>query len=338
MKNSIRLVQLINSKLVRSVAIVQEPDLVVLNNVMSIYELAQEAISSSISIVDLVNERLTGKKLNYTDVYEGKLDEKLLPSFDHPSNPSACILSGTGLTHLNSALNRQVMHQQKDEIKQTDSMVMYQWGVEGGHPRRDAIGVQPEWFYKGTAANLRGHGDYLDVTSFSNDGGEEPEVAGIYVIGPDGQPWRIGFSCANEFSDHVMEKKNYLYLAPSKLRTCAIGPELVIDGDFTSISGNVSIERDGETIWTKDINTGETNMAHSIANLEHHHFKYPCHRIPGQVHIHFFGADAFSFGDKLELKNGDIMNVHWKTLGRALKNRVRVFVGNDTLVKVKSIL
>ena len=30
----------------------------------------------------------------------------------------------------------------------------------------------------------------------------------------------------NEFSDHRFEKKNYLNLAGSKLRTCSIGPEL----------------------------------------------------------------------------------------------------------------
>ena len=47
-----------------------------------------------------------------------------------------------------------------------------------------------------------------------------------------GHPVRIGFTTANEFSDHVMEKKNYLYLAPSKLRGCAIGPELLIDDFF----------------------------------------------------------------------------------------------------------
>ncbi len=36
---------------------------------------------------------------------------ELLPSFDHPQNQAACIVSGTGLTHKNSALNRQMMHQ-----------------------------------------------------------------------------------------------------------------------------------------------------------------------------------------------------------------------------------
>ena len=57
----------------------------------------------------------------------------------------------------------------------------------------------------------------------------------------NGQPIRIGFTTSNEFSDHVMEKKNYLYLAPSKLRNCSIGPELVIDQDFSHLKGTVSV-------------------------------------------------------------------------------------------------
>ena len=43
---------------------------------------------------------------------------------------------------------------------------------------------------------------------------------------PDGKPWRLGFALGNEYSDHVTERQNYLYLAHSKLRACAIGPEL----------------------------------------------------------------------------------------------------------------
>ena len=59
---------------------------------------------------------------------------------------------------------------------------------------------------------------------FALDGGEEPELVGLYVIGPDGTPHRLGFALGNEFSDHVTERSNYLYLAHSKLRACAVGP------------------------------------------------------------------------------------------------------------------
>ena len=62
--------------------------------------------------------------------------------------------------------------------------------------------------------------------AFAQDGGEEPEMVGLYLIGPDGTPHRLGFALGNEFSDHVTEKFNYLWLAHSKLRQCSFGPEL----------------------------------------------------------------------------------------------------------------
>ena len=58
-----------------------------------------------------------------------------------------------------------------------------------------------------------------------------------YIVDAAGLPRRIGMVAGNEFSDHEFEKKNYLYLAASKLRTCAIGPELVIDPDFHQVYG-----------------------------------------------------------------------------------------------------
>ncbi len=75
-------------------------------------------------------------------------------------------------------------------------------------PRPGRIGVQPEWFYKGTGTILRAHGESLSVPSFADDGGEEPEIAGIYVIDDDGNPRRVGFTMGNEVADQVMEKKN----------------------------------------------------------------------------------------------------------------------------------
>ena len=48
----------------------------------------------------------------------------------------------------------------------------------------------------------------------------------------DGVPYRVEMAGGNEFSDHRFEKKNYLNLAGSKLRTCAVGPELVVDPEI----------------------------------------------------------------------------------------------------------
>lgn len=336
MKETIRVVQLQHPSAGRRVAIVQEPLLIILNNIYSVYELAQEAIRLKKTLPEIATACISDTEIDYDTVYDGRSEWLLLPSFDHPLNPFACLVSGTGLTHKNSALNRQMMHTAAGDSL-TDSMKIYQWGLEGGQPRRGSIGVQPEWFYKGQGDILRAHNEVLESPAYGDDAGEEPEVAGVYIIDPGGQPFRIGFTNGNEFSDHVMEKKNYLYLAPSKLRPCAIGPELLIGGAFKDIEGTVEIARDSTVIWSQDIKTGENNMAHSLENLEHHHFKYATHRIPLQAHVHFFGADAFSFGKGIALENGDTMHVRWKGLGRPLQNKISVTNDSPALVTVKNI-
>ena len=333
---STRLVQLKNNT-GRAVALVDEPNLIIINNFSSVYEIALKAIESGIGLTSLVTQNLSTEKINYDEVYNGKSDNwQLLPAFDHPENPMNCIVSGTGLTHKSSAMSRQAMHQDGD-VKPTDSLIVYQWGVEGGNPGPGKIGVQAEWFYKGTGYTLKAHGEPLEVPSFGDDGGEEPEIAALYITDKTGKPHRVGFTTGNEFSDHVMEKKNYLYLAPSKLRQCSIGPELVIDADFVALEGIVSVSRGDETLWESVATTGESNMAHSLANLEYHHFKYEGHRMPHQVHVHYLGTNAFSYSIKLLLQHNDVMTVQWNGMGRALKNPIKISGDAETLVDIKPI-
>lgn len=336
MTNSIRLVQLLHPEKGRAVAKVEEPELILIGGPKSVYEIALKALETGQTMKDVIGSLISGQVLDYDLIYAGKAEWKLLPAFDCPDNPLGCLVAGTGLTHKNSALNRQMMHKTEAE-KPTDSMIMYQWGVENGFPEKGSIGVQPEWFYKGNGSVLRAHGENLEVPEFADDGGEEPEIAGVYVVDKLGKPWRIGFAAGNEFSDHVMEKKNYLYLAPSKLRQCSIGPELVIDGDFADIKGSVSVSNPNGVLWSADIKTGEKNMAHSLENLEYHHFKYPGHRIPLQAHVHFFGADAFSFGNKIILEEGDLMQVAWENMGRPLQNPLSVSKENEILRPISGL-
>jgi hypothetical protein len=331
----LRLVQVKHRVLGRRVGVIQGKQCRLLTRFRSSYALVQWALASGTSLESLVSAYVSAEGLNYDAIYNGQSDWQLLPAFDHPDEPARCLVSGTGLTHMASAKNRNAMHEKDASMPMTDSMKMFQWGLDGGNPKAGQIGVQPEWFYKGSGSILRAHGDALDVPSFADDGGEEPELAGVYVNDGDGQPCRVGFVVGNEFADHVMEKKNYLYLAPSKLRDAAIGPELIVGGKFERVSGTVSIERKGKVVWSREIKTGEKNMSHSLANLEHHHFKYAAHRRAGDVHIHFYGADAFSFGEGVALKNGDVMVVEWKGFGRPLRNPIRIDQSKDRFVGVK---
>lgn len=260
--------------------------------------------------------------IDYDPVYAGTSDWKLLTPVDHPQGPHCCLVSGTGLTHLGSARNRQSMHAATD-ANETDSMKMFRWGVEGGRPAPGQIGAAPEWFYKGNGTVLRAHGEPLVVPPYALDGGEEAEVAGVYLIDRDGRPRRIGMAVGNEFSDHRFEKLNYLNLAGSKLRNCSLGPELVVDPVFDSVNGEASIERDRKQIWSTQIRTGEAEMCHSLANIEHHHFKFEPHRRPDDLHVHYFGACALSFGDGVELTDGDVMAIRFDGFGRPLRNPLR---------------
>jgi hypothetical protein len=316
------LLQIARGRGERRLGLVDSQRVRLLGGIQSIYELAKEALRSSDSLAAAARQRLTTEELDYDPLYAGTSEWRILPAADHPQEPARCLVSGTGLTHTASAKNRNAMHAVDENP--TDSMRMFRWGVEGGRPVSGQIGVEPEWFYKGCGTVLRGHGEPLEMPPHAVDGGEEPEIAGVYVIDDDGGPRRLGMAVANEFSDHRLEKKNYLYLASSKLRTCAIGPELVVDPDFTNVPGEVSIERGGTVIWSKQIASGEESMCHSLANLEHHHFKHQSHRRPGDVHIHFFGADAFSFGEGLVLEDGDTMQVRFEGFGRALRNPLRI--------------
>ena len=234
-----RLVQLKAGE-VRRVAVVEEPKLRLLRDFDSMYALAQAAIANGGNLTSVVNGHLTDESLDYDQVYEGRAQWKLLAPIDHPQEIARCLVSGTGLTHLGSARDRASMHMAKEQ-ELTDSMKMFRWGVEGGRPGDGEIGIAPEWFHKGYGSMVHAHGEPLLIPAYAEDGGEEAEIAVAYVIGPDGRPYRVGMAQGNEFSDHRFEKKNYLNLAGSKLRTCSIGPELVIDPDFRAVPGTVTI-------------------------------------------------------------------------------------------------
>jgi hypothetical protein len=329
-----RLVQLANGTL-RAVALVDEPHLVLLTQVTSVFQLAQRALHQKTALTKLATSLATGDRIRYDDVYQQNSAWQLLAPIDTPGAPQSTLVSGTGLTHLGSARERQAMHaetQKKEaetskkiaEVEMTDSMRMFEWGRENGRPASGEIGIAPEWFYKGDGSVVRAPFAPLNIPGHAEDGGEEGEVAAIYLIDDDGTPHRIGMCTGNEFSDHVFERRNYLNLAGSKLRVCSLGPELVIDPNFADVPGKVRILRSNAPIWEKNIRTGEDNMCHSLANLEHHHFKFAGHRQPGMLHVHFLGADALSFGDNTRLKAGDVTEVSFEGFGRPLINTIAV--------------
>src|SRR2546423_897405 len=105
----IRIVQL-QAGLSRRVALVAEPRLRLIEGVSSLYELAREAAITNRSLLSIVEHRAAGAELDYDTVYAGRASWRLIAPIDHPMDPARCLVSGTGLTHLGSAKNRQAMH------------------------------------------------------------------------------------------------------------------------------------------------------------------------------------------------------------------------------------
>ena len=318
----IRLVQLFDDAGDRRVALASEDTggLRLLDDYARVYDLALASIRGGESLETFVRAHLSGERADYDRVLA---EHRLLPPLDHP-DPARCIVSLTGLTHLGSATSRDQMHAAMAAGNATDTMRMFQIGIAGGKRADRQIGAQPEWAYKGDGRCVVAPEQPITQPAFADDGGEEAEIAGLYVIGDDGSPWRVGFALGNEFADHVLERKNYLYLAHSKLRECSFGPELLVGELPESVRGEVRVRRAGELIWSSPFETGEAHMCHAIANLEHHHFKYDLFRRPGDVHVHFFGANGVSFGAGVRTRDGDMFEIDAPLFGRPLRNTLKI--------------
>jgi hypothetical protein len=315
------LIQYINDKGKRQVGLVQDNGLHAIKGVKSTIGLAQMALRSGKSLAAVAKAQVSSKAENYATALTEK---RILPPVTH-DDPAHCIITGTGLTHLGSASARDSMHKKLDggEATLTDSLKMFKMGLEGGRPAKGQAGVQPEWFYKGDGRWLVPPGGALPKPSFALDGGEEPEVAGLYLIDAKGRPVRLGFALGNEYSDHLTERQNYLFLAHSKLRHCAIGPEMITGALPSHIEGRSRILRGRDVVWEKPFLTGEANMSHTLENLEYHHFKYEAFRVPGDLHIHFFGTATLSIVDGFATQDGDVFEIEAAPFGAPLRNALK---------------
>ncbi len=328
---TLRLMQHRASDGTRSVIAATDDTARLVNGVDSVRALAARAIGEGVGLA----EAIAGCGLGVAvDIAAELAAGRLLSPIDH-DDAAHLVMTGTGLTHLGSAEGRDTMH--RDAVatdKPTDSMRMFLEGVAGGKPGPGETGQQPEWFYKGDGSGLVGPGDALTMPDFARDGGEEPELAGIYLIGPDGTPFRLGLCLANEFSDHVTERHNYLWLAHSKLRQAALGPELLVGPPPDHVAGTSRIVRDGTTLWEKPFLSGEANMSHTLANLEAHHFKYDLFRRPGDVHVHFFGTATLSFADGMVTQAGDIFEIEAAPFTLPLRNPLARAAAETVVVRM----
>ena len=109
----IRLVQLKRGA-IRRVGVVEEPRVRLLGEYASIFGLAQAAIADETTLAVTIRNHATDELVDYDPIYDGRSEWQLLLPIDHPDEPARCLVSGTGLTHLGSAKNRQAMHEMKE--------------------------------------------------------------------------------------------------------------------------------------------------------------------------------------------------------------------------------
>ena len=140
-----RLVQFLREDGSRSVGAAEDGarTLTVLSGVETTHQLAGLAIAQTRPLADLAAERADGPAEDYDAVVA---ERRLLPPLDHP-DPARCLVSGTGLTHLGSADARDRMHRlvaEGGDATLTDSMRVFQWGLEGGKPPAGQVGVRTD--------------------------------------------------------------------------------------------------------------------------------------------------------------------------------------------------
>lgn len=303
-----------------------------IDGVATTLDLANLAVARKLGLEALVRELASNRLVNYAVLLA---EGRVLAPVDHPE-PARFFITGTGLTHIGSASARNKMHVSThgDGAPESDSMKIFRMGLDGGKPEAGKIGVQPEWFYKGVGTCVLAPGEPMPLPAFALAGAEEAEIVGLYLIGDDGQPFRIGFALGNEFSDHLTEAQNYLYTQHSKLRACSMGPELLLGDLPADVRGKSRILRGNKVLWEEDFLSGEKNMSHSIANLEHHHFRYSMFRRPGDLHAYFFGAAVMSYAAGIRTEPGDVFEIEAEVFGKTLRNRM-VAVPDEGPVVVK---
>lgn len=331
-----RIVQYLDDDNRRRVGLVaEELKLHPLKDATGVYELAMEAADTGRSLEAIVAERAEAHSIDYAALLR---EGRVVAPLDHPE-PARFLITGTGLTHIGSAAARNRMHimgHGEADADESDSMKIFRMGLTGGKPGEGKIGIQPEWFFKGVGTCVVNPGEALPLPDFAEAGAEEAEIVGLYLVDKNGKPCRIGYALGNEYSDHVTEGMNYLYLAHSKLRACSIGPELLIGELPQEVRGTSKIIRDGKVVWEEEFLSGEQHMSHSIANLEHYHFRYSMFRRPGDLHAYFFGAAVMSYAAGVKTEAGDEYEISAPDFGQPLRNRM-VAEADEGLVTVRTL-
>ena len=284
-----RLVQLEHPGFGRRVALADGDDLHLLGTYRSAYAFATAALDTGHKLRDLLSTDLTGIALDYHAVHGLSSEWRFAPAFDVPEDQSHCLVTGCGRTY-------------------------------GAPPAPGDTG--PTLFHKGTGECLRAHGEALEIPPFGRGGGEEAELAAVYIIGKDGIPRRVGFAQGNEFGDPALSAADPGAVSHAKLRTCSLGPELLLDASISDVAGSIEIERANSVLWSQKFRAGESHMQYNLREVEQSLFRHAAHRKPDHGHVHYLGAAQGTYQGGTVLEAGDTVTVAFEGFGKPLVNRI----------------
>ncbi|MET8173832.1 aminotransferase class I/II-fold pyridoxal phosphate-dependent enzyme [Streptomyces clavifer] len=181
----------------------------------------------------------------------------------------------------------------------------------------------PKWFFKGFGDWVRLPGEALNVPARPVALIEEPEVALVYVNDADGTPHYAGYTFGNDLCDIGLHRQDPGYNPYCKLCDTALTPWLFLGPPPRTVTGRVTIVRDGATVWEGTFDCGDDALYYRVQDMADHLFTFPAVRRPGLVNYVLLGADEASFHDGFRIADGDRVAIDVKSHGVAFENQVR---------------
>ncbi|UUN29726.1 fumarylacetoacetate (FAA) hydrolase [Streptomyces sp. FIT100] len=181
----------------------------------------------------------------------------------------------------------------------------------------------PRWFFKGFGDWVRLPGETLNVPADPVALIEEPEVALVYVNDAEGTPHYAGYTFGNDLCDIGLHRKDPGYNPYCKLCDTALTPWLFLGEPPLSVTGRVTIVRDGATAWEGNFDCGADALYFRVRDMAEHLFSFPAVRRPGLVNYVLLGADEASFHDGFRIADGDRIAIDVKSHDVAFENTVR---------------
>ncbi|WP_227379618.1 fumarylacetoacetate hydrolase family protein [Haladaptatus halobius] len=178
-------------------------------------------------------------------------------------------------------------------------------------------GDRPEVYLKGTPNRTVGPNDAIGIRGDSNWDVSEPELTLILYKGDI-----VGYTVGNDVCSRDIEQENLLYLPQSKIysKSCSIGPCIATEetiGDPLDVKMELTITRDGETVFQDDTSTSE--MVRTCEELASYFERY--NEVPELTAL--LTGTSIIPPDNVTLEDGDQVAIEIENIG-VLENSVEL--------------